>query len=156
MPLWKMHYPEIMASHCLIHGIHILRGFFILSCLHSLLLKYLDNSHLHPEEIRCLSEVGRVTERLGNKVQASRLLEGDFVLPCLASVFTEQMPEKLSLLKTGWAPQPTGSIAHIRKYASVWEKPLCSSRCLRGVGVNEDTQGHNKNATRNVMVGITL
>lgn len=72
MPLWKMHYPEIMASHCLIHEIHILRGFSTLSCFHSLLLKYLDNPHLHPEETRCVSEVARVTERVGNKIQASQ------------------------------------------------------------------------------------
>lgn len=128
MTLWKMCCSEIMASHCLAHGIHILRGFSMLYCLHSLLLKYLDNPHLHPEETRCLSEVGRVTERVGNKIQASRLLEGDFVLPRVASGFTEPMPEKLSLLKTGWPPQPTGCIAHIWKYLRVWEKPLSSSR----------------------------
>ena len=61
----------------------------MLSCMQSLLLKYLDNPQLHPEETRCLSEVGGVTERVGNKIQASRLLEGDFVLPRVASDFTE-------------------------------------------------------------------
>lgn len=63
-----MYCSEIMASHCLVHGIHILRGFSMLTCLQSLLLKYLDNPQLHPEETRCLSEVGGVTERVGSKI----------------------------------------------------------------------------------------